>query len=349
MLITLGYNPCESDPCLMYRIDEEGLCNILMFVDENLIVGSRKAIDKVTKEIKNIFSVTVSPRAMEYSGSEMNVAENYLCGWIGQPDLYKNLEKKFGNMLKGQQSTETPSTPGFHVVCNIPEAVFILDHDQKLYRSGVGMLLFLVKHTLPDLSNSTHELLKVMDKATEGHMKELYRVIKYTMDTKNKGLKLQSEDTDDKWKFKAYSDADFAGNKETQISVTGYVMYFMNVPICWRSREQKRVTLSTTEAEYVACSEVVKDLLFIVYLLRHMKIEVELLIRVNVDNIGVIFLAENQNSSDCTKHVDIRYHFIRQYIKDGTIMIEFVRSSENDSDIFTKNVTSETFSRHSEN
>ena len=55
------------------------------------------------------------------------------------------------------------------------------------------------------------------------------------------------------------------------------------------------------------------------------------------------------NSSDCTKHVDIRYYFIRQYIKDGTIMIEFVRSNENNSDIFTKNVTSETFSKHSEN
>ena len=79
-----------------------------------------------------------------------------------------------------------------------------------------------------------------------------------------------------------------------------------------------------------------------------MKIEVELPIRVNVDNIGAIFLAENQNSSDHTKHVDIRYHFICQYIKDGTIMVEFVCSNENDSDIFTKNVTSETFSRHSE-
>ena len=77
-----------------------------------------------------------------------------------------------------------------------------------------------------------------------------------------------------------------------------------------------------------------------------MKIEVDLPICVNVDNIGAIFLAENQNSSDRTKHVDIRYHFIHQYIKDGTIMIEFVR--ENDSDIFTKNVTSDTFSRHSE-
>ena len=52
------------------------------------------------------------------------------------------------------------------------------------------MLLFLVKHTRPDLSNSTRELSKVMDKATEGHMKELCRVIKYAIDTKNKGLKL---------------------------------------------------------------------------------------------------------------------------------------------------------------
>ena len=123
----------------------------------------------------------------------------------------------------------------------------------------------------------------------------------------------------------------------------------MNVPICWRSHGQKGVTLSMTEAEYVACSEVVKEILFIVYLLRHMKIEVELPIRVNVDNIGAIFLADNQNSSDRTKHVDICYHYIRQYIKEGTIMIEFVRSSENKSDIFMKNVTSETFNKHAKN
>ena len=82
-------------------------------------------------------------------------------------------------------------------------------------------------------------------------MKELCRVIKYAIDTKNKGLKLRPEDTDDEWKIKAYSDVDFAGDKESWISVTGYVIYFMNVPICWRSRGQKGVTLSTTEAEYV--------------------------------------------------------------------------------------------------
>jgi len=76
VLITFGSNPCESDPCLMYRIDKEGLCIILMYLDDNLIVGSRKAIDKATKEIKAIFSVTVSPIATEYLGCEINVAEN---------------------------------------------------------------------------------------------------------------------------------------------------------------------------------------------------------------------------------------------------------------------------------
>jgi len=145
--------------------------------------------------------------------------------------------------------TETPSTPGFHVVRNIPNAIYITDQEQKLYRSGVGMLLYLVKHSRPDLSNGTRELSKVMDKATEGHMKELCRLIKYALDTQTIGLKLKPEDNDNKlWELKAYSDADFAGDKETHISVTGYVVYFMNVPVCWRSRGQKSVTLSTTEA-----------------------------------------------------------------------------------------------------
>jgi len=129
-----------------------------------------------------------------------------------------------------------------------------------------------------------------MDKATEGHMKELCRIIKYALDTQNIGLKLKPEDDDNKiWELKAYSDVDFAGDKETRISVTEYVVYFMNVPVCWRSRGHKSVTISTTEAEYVACSEVVKEVLFILQHLRHLQAKLQLPICVNVDNIGAIF------------------------------------------------------------
>jgi len=143
----------------MYRVNENGLCIILMYVDDNLIVGSNKAIDQVTEEIKNIFNVTVSPEAMEYLGCKVHVAKNNTCGWIRQPHLYKNLERKFGSIVKTQRTTETPSTPGFHVMRNIPNA---------------------------------------MDKAMEGHMKELCRVIKYALDTPNIGLKLKPEDNDNK-------------------------------------------------------------------------------------------------------------------------------------------------------
>jgi len=177
---------------------------------------------------------------MEYLGCEIHVAKNNSCGWIGQPHLYKNLERKFGGIVKTQRMRETPSTPGFHVVRNIPNAVYITDQEQKLYRSGVGMLLYLVKHSRPDLSNRTWELSKVMDKATEGHMEELCRVIKYALDTQNIRLKLRPEDNDNKlWELKAYSDADFAGDKETCISVTGYVVYFMNIPVCGTHVDRK--------------------------------------------------------------------------------------------------------------
>ena len=160
---------------------------------------------------------------------------------------------------------------------------------------------------------------------------------------------MKPEDNDNKlWELKAYSDADFAGAKETRISVTGYVVYFMSVPVCWRSRGQKSVTLSTTEAEYVACSEVVKEVLFFLQLLKHLQVELQLPISVHVDNIGAIFLAENQNSSDRTKHVDTRYRFVQQYIRDGTVLNEFVHSCDNDSDIFTKNTTRKIHHRHSE-
>jgi len=102
ILITLGFKPCKSDPCLKYRVNENVLCIILMYVDDNLIVGSNKVIDQVTEEIKNVFNVTISPEATEYLGCKIHVADNNTCCWIGQPHLYKNLERKFGSIIKTQ-------------------------------------------------------------------------------------------------------------------------------------------------------------------------------------------------------------------------------------------------------
>jgi ketol-acid reductoisomerase len=99
------------------------------------------------------------------------------------------------------------------------------------------------------------------------------------------------------------------------------------------------VTLSSSEAEYVAISEAVKEIKFIYYLLREIGIEVNLPITVKTDNVGAMFMTQNASSGVRTRHIDTRYQYVRENLEEGIINIEFVKSIENDSDIFTKNVS----------
>ena len=108
----------------------------------------------------------------------------------------------------------------------------------------------------------------------------------------------------------------------------------------------KSVVLSTTEAEYMALYEVVQEMKFIVQLLQTINIEVELPITVYVDNVGAIWLSSNRTTSDRTKHIDIRTSFVKEYQEYGTIIIKFVKSEDNEADIFTKNTTNVIFHNH---
>ena len=108
----------------------------------------------------------------------------------------------------------------------------------------------------------------------------------------------------------------------------------------------KSVVLSTTEAEYMTLSAVVKELKFIVQLLQTMNIEVELPITVHVDDVEAIWLSNNRTTSDRTKHIDIRTSFVKEYQEDGKIIIKFVKSEDNEADIFTKNTTNTIFQNH---
>ena len=118
-------------------------------------------------------------------------------------------------------------------------------------------------------------------------------MIRHVLSTKGYGLKFELRKDMIKWAPKALSDSDFASDKETRISVFGYIIYFCGIPIAWRSKGMRSVVMSTAEAEYMALSEVVKELEFIVQLLQNMDIEVELPITMHVDNVGAIWLSNN--------------------------------------------------------
>jgi len=147
--------------------------------------------------------------------------------------------------------------------------------------------------------------------------------------------------------MQAFCDSDYAGNQDGWKSISEFIIYVCGCPISWKSRGQKAVTLSSSEAEYVAISEVCAEIMFLKQVLEFLRIEVKLLIIVRVDNIGAIYLAHNATSGPRTKHVDIRFHFVQDYIKDGVVKILFIKSENNNSDLYTKNLGEELFNKHS--
>ena len=251
--------------------------------------------------------------------------------------------QKFGTKISRQPMKERlslpPGTPRFTArrLENPEDKVNPEEHET--YRSGVGTLLYLTKHSRPDICNPVRELSKTMDAPVPAHLKEMYKVIRHVLSTKGYGLKFELRKDIMKWALIALSDNDFASNKETRISVFGYIIYFCGIPIAWRSKGMKSVVLSTTEAEYMALSEVVKEFKVIVQLLQTMNIEVELPITVHVDNVGAIWLSNNRTTSERTKHIDTRPSFVKEYQEDGKIIIKFVKSEDNEADVFTKNIT----------
>jgi hypothetical protein len=186
-----------------------------------------------------------------------------------------------------------------------------------------------------------------MTGANAAAYKELLRVIKFVLDTRDYGWKLAPKWEDAMlWELKIYSDSDWAGDKDNRKPATGFIIFLLGVAIMWRSKAQGSVALSSSEAKFYALSEATKEIKFIVQVLISMGIPVKLPVIVRVDNVGAIFMSKNVSTSSRTKRVDTRYHFLREFIEEGFVKIIFVRSEDNVSDPFTKNTPSSIYEKH---
>ena len=121
-------------------------------------------------------------------------------------------------------------------------------------------------------------------------MTEMKLAITYVIDKGNKGSKMTPQKKENIMNIVAYSDCDFAGNKESRISVSGFIILFNDAPINWRSKAYRSVTLILSEAEYVALSEAAKEVKSIWMLLKSTILKVLLPITAKVDNVGVVFM-----------------------------------------------------------
>src|SRR6056300_736434 len=189
-LLKLGFEEGIVDPCLMVRKNKLGIVMIAIYVDDCLMIGKQEAIDDAIAGLeKSRFKLKIENELTDYLSCNIIFNKSKTKAWVGQPHLLKNLREKFGERVKKLQMYRTPGTPGYGVLRpEKDDPMQVSKEEHTIYRSGVGMLLYLVKHTRPDIANITRELSKVMDKPTKA---ELHRAIKFVLDTADYGLKIE--------------------------------------------------------------------------------------------------------------------------------------------------------------
>jgi len=135
----------------------------------------------------------------------------------------------------------------------------------------------------------------------------------------------------------AYSDSDYAGDLIKRRSQTGYFFKLANGAISWQSRAQKTVALSSTEAEYMALSDCSRQAVWMQQLYSELGLP-QRRTPICADNQGSIFIGSNPVQERRTKHIDVRYHYIRECVEDGKVELFWVPTDENPADMFTKNL-----------
>ena len=134
--------------------------------------------------------------------------------------------------------TITPGTQGI-VGGKVDDISSVDEKTQSMNRSGVGTLLYLTKHSRPEMTNPVWELSKSMDGTSMAHITELYRVINFVLETKTLGVRMVQTFKDGIWRLEALNDSDIANYKDTRYSVYGHIIYFCGVPVAWKSKTMK--------------------------------------------------------------------------------------------------------------
>ena len=223
------------------------------------------------------------------------------------------------------------------------------------YRSVVGMLGYLSGTSRPELAMAVHQCARFTNMPMLSHERAIQRICRYLLSTRNQGMIYKPNFS---LGLQCYVDADFAGgwnqldadNPENLMSRTGYVIMFAGCPILWSSKLQTEITLSTTEAEYVALSQAMREVLPLMDLMKelntvlHLNIdEPKFFCQVFEDNRSTITVANGKKFTPRTKHIALKYHHFRAHVHSGRIKIKAIDTHEQTADVFTKLLETSSF------
>ena len=343
----MQYGRSTADPCLYYKWTEYGVIIWISWVDDCLITGTKDAVVHAKKQMMEQFDCDEIGEMKEYIGCKIDRTEDSIK--ITQPVLMQSYTDEFD--LSDIRAPATPVEPGL-VQLQKQEGETPLDAaEQKIYRSGVGKLLHMMKKSRPDILNPVRELSKFMQEATPRHMRAMKRTMAYCVATATRGWLLKPtrkwNGKDSKFEFRLHgrSDANMATDTDTRRSISGWSTFLEDAPISARSKQQEIIALSVTEAELIAAVCCAQDLVFEMNVLESIGLKVQKPMILYIDNKGAVDLANSWSVGGRTRHMDCRVNWLRELKEKGILLCKWESSLTMSSDLFTKNLGGALFNR----
>ncbi|CAL3971562.1 unnamed protein product [Diplocarpon coronariae] len=323
----LGFTALLADSCILYNKKLNII--ICVYVDDLALLGPNiNSIKSFIKGLEEYFKLKDLGPIKDYLG--INIEYNQEKGYIKlyQEAYITKLLTRF-DMLAGKPKY-IPIEPKIKLEPNPNKAT---SSEITRFQQIIGSLLFLTLATRPDISYAVIKLARFASNPSKNYIIAVKNLLRYLKGTKSLGLIYKN--SPNKY-ITGYCDADYAGDIGSAKSTTGFSFYLANCLFSWKSKLQSIIAQSTTEAEYMAINSAAKEAVYIKQILLELGFYIQNKLPLYTDNNRALLLAKNPQFHERTKHIAVKYHYIRDLISKGEIDLIYINTLSQKADGFTK-------------
>ncbi|KAG9446279.1 hypothetical protein H6P81_012407 [Aristolochia fimbriata] len=305
-MVKIGFCRSKFDNCVYFRKLVDGFVYLLLYVDDMLIaVKEMVEIQKLKTQLKGEFKMKDLGAAKQILGMEINRDRRGGTLYLSQRKYVEKVLEHFN--MKNAKPVSTPLAAHFR------------------------LSLALSPHKEEDKNYMTHVPYTSAVGSLIEHLQAVKWILQYLRGTSSTCLAFKKDD----FSLVGYVDSDYAGDLDRRRSITGYVFTLEGCSVSWKATLQHVVALSTTEAEYMAVTEAIKEAIWLQGLFRELSIRNEVTM-IYCDSQSSIHLTKDQMHHERTKHIDVRFYFVRDIVAQGVIVVKKIGTEDNPTDMMTK-------------
>jgi len=335
VLVGLGFKRTHSDAgvYVCHQQEGDGPLIVILYVDDITILGaSLEAVKRLKANLAKRYEMSDLGEIESYLGVHITRDRPNRCLQIDQAGYMCDVIDRFGMADANPNKTPLPAGADVLLVKYDGEAS---SSDVKHYQSLIGSLLYVQIGTRPDISFAVSRLAQYSANPSPQHLRLAQYVLSYLLGTVDACLSYDGVNGDG---LHGYSDSSMGDHTDDRHSTSGYVFLLGNGAISWSSRKQRTIAQSTSEAEYMAMTDVANQAVWYRSFLAELGYTMDNPIPLHGNNKGAIDLALNPVTGRRSKHIDIKHHVIREYLEKGEISLMHTPTAEMVANGFTKSL-----------